>query len=264
VPGSRNLRDLGGYRSALGDGTLRVEWGQLYRSGHFGELQPEGRIALARLGIETLVDFRMQRERERHPNQFASRHSPRVYEIPVDPGSSVDFQRALPRDRGSAEAMAEVMELMNRSLVRDHALAFAAMFRAIAASERGACVIHCVSGKDRTGIGAALLLSALGVDRATILEDFMLTNRVLDAAREVARAVDEYASDSSDRERAAIRLRPMVQVRASYLLAAFDEIEHTSGGIDAYLRDRIGLDATALGRLRERYLCNSVLPQPGA
>src|SRR5207245_953914 len=38
-------------------------------------------------------------------------------------------------------------------------------------------VFHCHAGKDRTGIAAALLLLAVGVDRETILDDYELTRR---------------------------------------------------------------------------------------
>ena len=39
------------------------------------------------------------------------------------------------------------------------------MFRHILATEHGAVLIHCTAGKDRTGFGSALILSALGVDK---------------------------------------------------------------------------------------------------
>nr|NIS43324.1 tyrosine-protein phosphatase [Desulfuromonadales bacterium] len=38
-------------------------------------------------------------------------------------------------------------------------------------------VLHCTAGKDRTGVSTAFLLSVLGVDRALIEADYILTNR---------------------------------------------------------------------------------------
>ena len=153
-----------------------MRWGRLYRSGHLGDLTPDGQRDLAELGITSVIDFRTPEEREKNPSRFQHDHRPRVLQIPVDPGSRVGFSRRFADGERSADSWVRIMEDMNRSFVRDHARSFRQMFEVLCSDPGGVHVIHCASGKDRTGTGVALLLAALGVDRATILEDFLLTN----------------------------------------------------------------------------------------
>jgi protein-tyrosine phosphatase len=254
IPGSRNLRDLGGYPAAIGGQARQVRWGRLYRSGHFGELTAEGYADLEQLGIRRVIDLRMPQEREKQPSRFDPEHGPRVHEIPIDPGSRVSFGRSI-ADKGTTEQiMITVMEEMNRSLVRDHADCFREMFAVLRSGVDTAQVIHCASGKDRTGVGCALLLAALGVEREVILADFMLTNSILKVEREVGEALKDFGGAFSKHDLPPERLRPMFEVRASYLLAAFDEIDREFGGTLPYLRDKIGLGESVLEELRDVYL----------
>lgn len=48
-------------------------------------------------------------------------------------------------------------------------------FRIVSEERNTPLLFHCSAGKDRTGIAAALLLGALGVDREVIMEDYMLS-----------------------------------------------------------------------------------------
>jgi protein-tyrosine phosphatase len=257
LSGSRNLRDLGGYRSAVGGGGREVRWGRLYRSGHLGDLTPESQRRLKELGIATVIDFRTPEEREQNPSRLGDDHRPRVLQIPVDPGSQLGFSRRLAEGERSADTWVQIMEDMNRSLVRDHARSFRRMFEVLGAASEGAHVLHCASGKDRTGTGAALLLAALGVDRSTIVEDFLLTNTSLELEQEVGKALKDYGGPASRLELPAEQIRPIFEVRPSYLLAAFDEIDRELGGIDVYLSEQMRLDANALAQLHDTYLCEN-------
>jgi hypothetical protein len=59
--------------------------------------------------------------------------------------------------------------------------------RAIARAD-GAVLVHCAAGKDRTGVVVALALDAAGVDRETIVGDYLATRERIDAI--IARLVD--------------------------------------------------------------------------
>jgi protein-tyrosine phosphatase len=234
---------------------MQVRWGHVYRSGHFGDLSSEGQRALAELGIATAIDLRNTHERETRPNRFHRDHELRVLEIPIDPGS-LGALRAPSEGEGSRDGWSVVMEELNRCLVRDHAGSFRRVFEVLCSDSGGAQVIHCASGKDRTGIASALLLAALGVERATIVEDYLLTNTALDLEREVGSALKDFGGPAHLGRWPAQQLRPLVEARDSYLLAALDEIDRELGGMEVYLREQLGLDDRALGRLREHYLCS--------
>jgi len=227
----------------------------LYRSGHFHDVgEPENR-ALAERNIQLVFDFRSQPERSKKPSRFTIQ--PEVITLDVDPGSGASFQRALPQLRDNpagldATQMAQVMCQINRSLVTDHAAVYKTFFQHVLAHQPSALVIHCASGKDRTGIAAALLLSALGVDRDTVMADYLLTNSCLDVNHHVARAMADF-----DGQHQLIRnpdaLAAMYGVQTEYLAAALDEIDQ-QGGMQRYLHDQMGLDRHGLEQLQTMYL----------
>ena len=110
---------------------------------------------------------------------------------------------------------------------------------------------NCSAGKDRTGIAAALLLTALGVPRETVIGDYMLTNQTLDPAKLMAgRAMANSPFAALPPE----AVRMLVGVDRSYIEAAFAVVDAHAGGAQGYLRDELGLDAKAIARLRRLYL----------
>ena len=84
------------------------------------------------------------------------------------------------------EDSAQLMQAINREFVAGQLPRYAEMFRLLLLEEQPV-LIHCASGKDRTGFGAALILDVLGVEEQHILEDYLLTNRYLPVDEEVQR-----------------------------------------------------------------------------
>jgi len=105
-------------------------------------------------------------------------------------------------------------------------------------------VFHCTAGKDRTGYAAALLLSVLGVDRDTIQDDYLLTNRLY------------RREPSAEGHGPAHVMNVLWQVQPAFLHAAFDEIDQRHGGMQRYLLGPAGLNGADLQALRERLLAS--------
>jgi protein-tyrosine phosphatase len=181
LPGTLNLRDIGGYQT--GDGQ-RVRRRMVYRSDapEVPELDPALPIlrvyaAYRQLGIASIVDLRAPSER--HDERYSWGSLTGVSDVACFPlleggdGANLlmkslasgDIQSFSPRDLGN---------LYISSLQRN-ALVFGNIIRHIAKASK-ATVIHCVAGKDRTGVVVALLLGALGVPREEVLSDYGLTN----------------------------------------------------------------------------------------
>jgi protein-tyrosine phosphatase len=118
------------------------------------------------------------------------------------------------------------------------------LFRLAAAGE-GPLLFHCTSGKDRTGISAALLLSALGAHREAIIEDYLksLDFDVLASA----------AFRDLDPERRAA-FEPLYYVHADYLHAMFKAVEARDGSVENFLTRSVELGAQDLERLRDTLL----------
>ena len=99
-------------------------------------------------------------------------------------------------------------------------------------------LIHCTSGKDRTGFGAAIILMALGATRQVILEDYALTNLY-------RREIQHLVADSTPASLVAM----LTSAQPKYLEAAFAVIDRSYGSTDAYLARALGLDDAARERL---------------
>lgn len=150
-----NFRDLGGYPTADG-GTVR--WETLYRSDSLAKLADAGPTDLERfrsLGVATVIDLRYPWEiaaKGRLPEtEDVSWHNLSVEHRPYDQEA---IDPALDPWRYLADRFAEVAE--------DGAVELRTALEVIAAAD-GPLVFHCASGKDRTGLLAALVLALLGV-----------------------------------------------------------------------------------------------------
>jgi protein-tyrosine phosphatase len=106
-----------------------------------------------------------------------------------------------------------------------------------------------MGGKDRTGMTAALLLSCLGIDRESVLDDYQLTSRY-SGPDQIPHVVDLFVSEGIARE-AAIGI---LNTPRWAMENALDRLDSTYGGIEAYLCGLGGMDRTTIESLRSRLL----------
>lgn len=236
LAGATNFRDLGGYSGLDG---RSVRWRRLFRSDHLAELTPEDRAALAALGLGTAIDFRGEHERAAMPYALPG---VRLMPLSIEPSvvQRMDQMAAAGRPRDAAMAADAMRDLYVR-LVDDAPHRFAALFSHLLQTD-APVVFHCTAGKDRTGMAAALLLLALGVHPDDVMADFLLT-RV--HYRRPARTDGTWPPDV---------LEVLWNVQEDFLHAGLARIEAAHGGVERYLRERIGLDAAARQALAARYL----------
>nr|WP_227463689.1 tyrosine-protein phosphatase [Nocardioides lijunqiniae] len=235
-----NFRDVAGSGYATADGgTLRR--GVLFRSNEL-TLTDEDADALSRLGITAIFDLRDGHEVEAHPDApvpGADWRHVEVKGIPMDTVTTLES-----REQGLA-----VMREVYRGFVQKDGgrAAFSTLLREIAAGEAPQ-LFHCTAGKDRTGWASALLLHVAGVDRATVLEDYLLTNTISSATRaKYLGMVREHLGE----EKVDVYETVMV-ADAGYLQEAYDAADATYGSLDGYLADGLGLGPDTLAALRAR------------
>lgn len=112
---------------------------------------------------------------------------------------------------------------------------------------------HCSYGKDRTGLGAAIILSVLGVDEDTIMKDYMLTNEFYAGAEDAAR--EKMSSAFPDNPELVDALAELSGgVKEKYLRNALDYMKQESGSVQAFVKDKIGVTDEEIGLLRTYYL----------
>lgn len=228
-----NVRDLGGLTTVDG---RRVRRGALVRSDQLCRLDDGGRGALVAHGVRTVIDLRSPAEAQQDPD-------PALHEKGVDyrliPQQDDQLWR---QPQWAARTRAE-----RDALVLDQRAAhIAAMARTVANAVPGGVLIHCLAGKDRTGIAVALLLSLIGVSDADIAADYALSEASLAAELEAALAA---AQD----EEARARLVRSYDARPETMLATLAHLRTRHGGARAYLT-RAGLTDADVHRIRARLL----------
>ena len=244
LEGGRNFRDLGGYRTADG---RHVKWGLLYRSGSMGTLTEGDKAYLDRLGIRAICDFRTTPERQDDPNLWA-----KTAAIPVlsrDYDMSGGDLRQIFASGATPEKARAAMIATYRSLPYEQADAYRDMFAQLLKGDVP-LAFNCSAGKDRTGVAAALILTALGVPRETVFADYGLTNRYLPEALKRSGAAKDPALSRIPAE----LLQPVLAADPAYLQTAFDAIAARNGSVEAYLKDVLGIGPAETASLRRQLL----------
>lgn len=255
LEGGRNFRDLGGYQTVDG---RTVKSGKLFRSGVLHHMTAADYDRISDFGIKTVVDFRATEERQSEPTQWAAGEVNMMtwdYSMSFGEDGDVLARFADPAlDAAGAEAL---MAELYRSMADEQTPHYAGMFSALTRSDEP-LLFHCTAGKDRTGIAAALLLTALGVDRETVIQDYVLSEVIasLPEYQNAAPALDEdmdsnYAFLATMSPAA---LDALMGTRRVYIESAFDEMTRRHGSVENYIRDELGMDAGRLQQLKAHFL----------
>ncbi|AOE87344.1 tyrosine-protein phosphatase [Pseudomonas sp. TCU-HL1] len=250
LQGAANVRDLGGYRTEDG---RRVKWGLLYRGGALDKLTEHDQQHLQRLGLQRVVDLRSPAEIDDAPDRLPPDLLARRIELPVTAGN-LDIRDLTRRIHAGDLASLDLQDILmegNRSFVREHAGIFRDWLHGLLNDQSAPVLFHCTAGKDRTGYAAAVLLLALGVPEATVMQDYMASNQYL--AEKNLRIAEQVRQASGGRTDPAL-LQSLLGVEPRYLQAAFDAMREEQGSVDAYLRQTLGLDDATRAGLQERFL----------
>ena len=162
----QNMRDLGGLRTADG---RKIRPNMLIRSAQLAQAVGEDLEHVA-----AVIDLRTIKEREEMPDLvYSCRYLPMPVFDEFKPGVSHE------EEAKQAPKLPD-MAVLYGILVRNYMDSFRSILTAIMHHDfsEGAILWHCTEGKDRCGITTAMILELLGVDRDTIMEDYLKTNLV--------------------------------------------------------------------------------------
>ncbi len=247
LEGGQNFRDLGGYRTTSG---RHVKWGLLYRSGAMNGLTDADFAQLEARGIRTVCDFRSTSERTAAPVRWPDKNKPAIFAD--DYSMDRDFAGLMRPNLTGAQAADAMTEAYSKMPMR-FASQYRRMFAELVAG-RVPLAFNCSAGKDRTGIAAALVLTVLGVPRATVTEDYLLSNRYYDPRKGASGTAADDRTSAFMKALPADALKALIGVDRRYLDAAFATMRAQPGGFDGYLRHQLHLDTAAIRTLRARYL----------
>lgn len=247
LAGGRNFRDLGGYTTVDG---RRVRWGQVYRSGTMAGITEEDYGYLDGLDVRVLVDFRATEERETEPTVWVP-DDPEYWARDYSADESASGLRALFSGGAvSAEATRRMMTESYASSAFQQAEAYTVMFDRLAAGELP-LVFNCSAGKDRTGIAAALLLTALGVPRDQVVADYAMSDDIVDYG---AAFLD--GEEGADGPYAFMRqlpreaIMPLLASEPAYIEAALDTLAAEHGSVMNFIRTELDVTDEELAAIR--------------
>ena len=135
---------------------------------------------------------------------------------------------------------------------------YSAFIRELADPENCPLVFHCTAGKDRAGIGAAIVLTLLGVPWDTVRNDYLLSNfyRKEENERDLEKIRGDIAKQKGipPEQVDMTTYEAMFLVKPEYLEAARDEAVRRYGSMDAYLRNGLGISDEMIDKLRSELL----------
>ena len=251
VTGSRNLRDIGGYRTMDG---REVKKGLLYRSDHLSKVTKRDIERVAALGVKTVYDLRGEEERKSSPERLPEIVSMEVVSLPIfyqglDP--YVTARRIVISGDVEEGEFHQLMIEAYRAYVLDFRTQWSSLLKGLPEPGTLPALIHCTYGKDRTGVAVAIILRSLGVPREKVMEDYLLSNKFWESKTELYSCLANCASCFRTPRS---EVRALMEVRPEYLQAAFLAIDEHYGSFDNYLDQGLGIDEQTLQRLRTALL----------
>ena len=236
--GCLNVRDLGGLPTEDG---RRTRDGSVIRSDNIRRLTDAGWRSLAAHGVERIVDLRFPEELADDPPRDVDLDV--VHVSVLGPELDLDYIAELDAHLFAVDDVSDHYAWSYVDWLERFRERFGRALAAVADAD-GTVVVHCVGGKDRTGLVAALLLRLAGVARETIGEDYALSAGNL--APNLKLWIEE-ADDEQEREK---RLK-LSGTPAAGMIRTIEEVERRYGGVAEYLR-AAGLSEAQIARLRER------------
>jgi protein-tyrosine phosphatase len=225
--GCLNVRDLGGLPTAGGGET---RYGAVVRADSVSQLSDAGWRALVDYGIRTVLDLRGDHEREDDPPADLPVE---VVHVPFMEANEAEWEE-IGEELEAATAAAPDVAASTREAYLIFLERFkpnvAAAVRAVANAPEGGVVVHCVGGKDRTGLLSAFLLHLAGVADEEIASDYALSEERL-------RPRHEAWFEAADSEEELERLRRIAQTPAASMVGVFAELERRYGSVEAFLLD---------------------------
>lgn len=248
LKGASNVQDLGGIKTTSG---AVIKAHRIIRSNKMvNYTKHDVKVITGTYKLKTVVDFRSNNEIKSTPDvRIAGVKYIKdgvVKDSNFGGNSQADFAKQL------ATMSPNHMPEFYQGLVSDKisVKGYRVFFKQLLNQKSGSTLFHCTDGKDRTGIGAMLFLSAMGVSKKNIMKEYLRSNNNLAKDNKAAiAAMDKVTTDKTARA----NFRRLKAVKKAYLNAAYKTIDKKYGSTNNYLK-KLGLTAQKKTQLRNMYL----------
>ena len=256
-----NARDLGGLVTHDG---RKIKQGRLLRTANMSRLNEHDIGVLKGYNLKLVLDFRTRRVIDANPNVEIDGvkyvHIPIVKDLAsrvtgkgdYETRSMAEIYLTFSQDFGG-KGFDWMLDFYKGLYSSDYSLSqYKIFFDYLKENTQGAVIFHCTAGKDRTGVGAILLLSALGVDREQIVQDYLKTNE--NAINDITEAQALGRARGVD-EAVIADIYHINAVLPEYAQRVFDFID-TYPTPEDFFKAKMGIDEAYLVELRNNYLEN--------
>ena len=257
----KNARQLGGYVTADG---RKIRQNVLLRTAQLADATAE-EIAILRdkYQVKDIIDFRSEKECTLNPDPKIEGASYHWIDVMEQSGMIKNWRNKDLENKTKEEMEKQILESAKSESIffyykqlltsEGGQNGYREFFQILLDNREGAIVWHCTQGKDRTGIAAVLLLSALGVERNTIIEDYEQTNAFFDEQiKEAVEKVKEKNGACPDEMLQKLQL--LIGVSRDTMERVLNLIDDTYGSMELYLQNQMNLTRADMETLKQRYL----------
>lgn len=247
MQGVLNFRDIGGYQT---NGGKEVRRGLFYRSAGLANMTDPDKQMLQTLGIKTIFDYRDDHEAEGQPTPVLAG----IQNIRMPAKGSAMFK--IPSAKSLDDINGAFFKQIDQSVFQQFyanmpfgSESFQKLFAVVKDEHNLGLLHHCAAGKDRTGVGTALMLMALDVPRETIIEDYLLTNELLTPMVKKFEAMLSAKLEADEMQ----GFYDIIGAKESYLQAVFSEIDTRYEQLEDFYRVELHVTEPELQILRSKY-----------
>ncbi|MBG9912824.1 protein tyrosine phosphatase [Bacillus xiamenensis] len=225
-----NFREVGGLQTT---DEMVIKQGMIYRSADLSRLTKQDKCTFSTLGIQTVCDLRTSSERKSNPPKI--KEHDKIVHIPMQPDSMMPSKWSMFRmltTKGRSLSFTPIMKYLYQSMLTERKKEIQQLFTILSDEENYPLMLHCTSGKDRTGFLSALIQLVAGVSVHTVLDEYMRSNEgvqmLVKRQRRFVRMMSLYRVSKE-------QIQPLLGVQKDYLEDVLKEMMETYGSAERYL-----------------------------
>ena len=247
----KNIRDLGGL---VGFEGKKVKKGRLFRGGVLSSANEEDLKILESFHLTDIVDFRGTYEFKNRPDialiGVEYHNFPPLIENVAEEHRHNDDGNLLWFVDKEKNGFQHMFDIYGTMLITESGKeAYRNFFELLTSSRKRVVYFHCSQGKDRAGMAAYLLETALGISEEDKIEDYLLSNYAMDLK------INTLISNVKDKpyfnEEYRKSMLDVFYAKTEYLENAIRSMEKESGSVLNFIKKELKVD---VDKLRKIYL----------
>jgi len=247
-----NFREVGGLHTT---DEMMIREGMIYRSADLSRLTKQDIETFSTLGVQTVCDLRTASERKSHPPKI--KEPDKIVHIPMHPDSKMPSKWTMFRmlvAEGKSFTFTPIMKDLYQSMLTERKEEIQQLFTLLSDKNNYPLMLHCTSGKDRTGFLSALIQLAAGVPVSAVLSEYMRSN---EGVKMLVRRQQRFVRLMSLYRVSKKQIQPLLGVQQDYLEDVLNEMMETYGSAQRYLIEACDIPEAQLKEMKNILLTPS-------